>query len=65
MNIYVNGEEMNCLESRTPREFIHSARLNPEELLIVLNSEAIQEEELDIELQEGDRLELLRFAGGG
>lgn len=62
MKIYVNGEHLDCLESRTVREFLCSLGLAPEDVLIVLNSEAISGSGLDTEFAEDDRLEILRFA---
>lgn len=65
MKIYVNGEHLDCLESRTPREFLESLDILPEDALIVMNSEAVCDDELDIPFEEDDKLEILRFAGGG
>lgn len=64
MKIYVNGNELETI-CRNPEEFLANAGLDAENMLIVLNSEALRREQFETDFQEGDRLELLRFAGGG
>ena len=65
MKIYVNGETIDCSKAQTVRGFLLELEITPGSTLLLLNSESICGDALDMELKEGDCLEILRFAGGG
>lgn len=62
----VNGREEILAEGLPLRDFIHSKGLVPEAYVFMLNDRVLARDELDrIFLKENDRLEILRFVGGG
>lgn len=65
MKIQVNGEIRECPEVETVRAFLAECGLDPAKMLVLLNGESLPEAELDRVLNENDRLEILRIAGGG
>lgn len=65
MNIFVNGNK-ECTEPCTLAQLIAWKKLNAGALVIELNQQIIKQEFWPTtELQEGDRLEMLSFVGGG
>lgn len=65
MKIDVNGESLEYTGVETVRAFLENRCLNVEKMLVLLNGESLSAKELDHSLREGDRLEILRVAGGG
>lgn len=65
MKIFVNGQQ-ECIESCTLAQLIAGKKLNAGALVVELNQHIIKQEFWPTtELQEGDRLEMLSFVGGG
>ena len=66
MNIFVNGEAADCPEASTVQELIAGHGLLPETTLVERNGVALRRNEWpQKQLQENDRLEILRVAAGG
>ena len=66
MKIFVNGKEEIIEESVTVAGLIALKKLQPNALLVEYNYELIKKENWDhTALKENDRLEILRFVGGG
>jgi len=65
MEIFVNGIKEST-EPCTLAQLINGKGLNAGALVVELNQQIIKQENWPtIELQDGDRLELLSFVGGG
>ncbi|WP_319574305.1 sulfur carrier protein ThiS [uncultured Desulfobacter sp.] len=65
MNIFVNGNEEH-IEPCTLAQLIACKKLDAGALVIELNQQIIKQEFWPTtELQDGDRLEMLSFVGGG
>ena len=66
MKIILNGKEEVLKEGTTVAELISLKGLNPDTVIVERNHELVKKENLaGIFLQENDRLEILRFVGGG
>ncbi len=66
MLVVVNGREERLPEDLSLMDFIQSKGLAPESFVFMLNDRVLKWDELNgIILQENDRLEILRFVGGG
>ncbi len=66
MVILFNGEQEEIQESQSVLGFLQGLELNPEIARIDLNGKLLAKEELATTvLQEGDRIEVLLFLGGG
>ncbi|MBS3976143.1 MAG: sulfur carrier protein ThiS [Syntrophomonadaceae bacterium] len=66
MLVVVNRREENLPEGMSLAEFIGSKGLEPGEFIFILNEFVIEREQVgSIILKENDRLEVLRFVGGG
>jgi sulfur carrier protein len=62
----LNGKEEFFKESLTVAELINLKGLNPDTVVVEYNRELVKKEHLaGIVLKENDRLEILRFVGGG
>ena len=65
MEIFINGKQEE-VHSWTISQLIEKRGLEAGSLVIELNREIVKQAEwADIHLQEGDKLELLSFVGGG
>lgn len=65
MNIIVNGQKQ-TIQPCTLAEMVSEQGLDKAALVVELNGNIIKEIKWSsVYLQEGDRLELLRFVGGG
>ena len=65
MEITVNGANERCRPGSIAR-LVEDRGLPPEALIVELNGEIIRQERWSqVQLREGDRLELLNFVGGG
>jgi sulfur carrier protein len=65
MEITVNGANERCRPGSISR-LVTDRGLPPEALIVELNGEIIRQEHWSqVQLKEGDRLELLNFVGGG
>ncbi len=66
MKIVLNGKEESLQQPRTIKEFIAVRKWDSATVVVELNSEIIDQGHwTDIVLRDGDRLEILRFVGGG
>ncbi len=65
MNVFINGKE-ETIEPGTIENLVTGKRLEPASLVVELNRKIIKQSQWSaVEIQEGDRLELLSFVGGG
>jgi sulfur carrier protein len=65
MEIQVNGEVL-TVEPMTVRELLCSLDLDPARLAVERNRDIVPKGEYEsVTLQEGDKLEIVRFVGGG
>lgn len=66
MNVFLNGERVECRDVRTIEELVERHQLAPETTLVERNGVALRRREWPNEkLQEDDRVEILRVAAGG
>ena len=66
MNISLNGKETEIKKSMTISELIRQKNLKPEKLVIEYNREILSREKWsDTVLEDGDKIEMLGFVGGG
>ena len=65
VKIFVNGSE-EITELKIIMDFILGKGLDPKTIIIEYNRKIVKRDTWDsIELQEGDKLEILNFVGGG
>ncbi len=66
MNIICNGEQRSVEIHTTLDDLVVSLALNPQSMVAEVNGQIIEHTGFaSRELQEGDRVELIRFVGGG
>ena len=66
MTVIINGKEESVQEGQTLMDFLNEKDLDPKTLVVEHNGEILKSEDLSqIRFQEGDRIEILRFVGGG
>lgn len=66
MNITCNGEQRAVDNAISLNDLVLSMELNPQALVAEVNGRIIEHPKFpDQVLQEGDRVELIRFVGGG
>lgn len=66
MFVYVNGEKKEISDNFTLGDFLKSQEIEFESVVVELNGEIIETEDYQKTiLKENDRLEVLRFVGGG
>jgi thiamine biosynthesis protein ThiS len=66
MNLDINGETRNFADQFTLASLIESLGMKPDRVAVELNREiAPRDRWPQIELKEGDRLEIVHFVGGG
>ena len=66
MNIICNGEQKNISPQTTLQELAQSLGLNPQGIVAELNGKIVEHGSFaEHTLQDGDRVELIRFVGGG
>lgn len=66
MKIYVNGNSEALEPETTLLTLLQSKGVNPDTVVIVLNSEVIDRGNLaKVVLKENDKVDVLRFVGGG
>jgi sulfur carrier protein len=65
MKIVVNGAERDS-EAANVGALLETLRVDPSTIVVEHNGALLRRDQLDVcVLQEGDRLELVRFVGGG
>jgi sulfur carrier protein len=66
MNITCNGEHKAVDNHISLNDLVLSLDLNPQSLVAEVNGKIIEQPQFsDKKLQDGDRIELIRFVGGG
>lgn len=66
MNVILNGEEIDVENGLNVLELLKVKRIQPEKVIVELNHKILKTEELKKTLlKENDRLEVLKFVGGG
>lgn len=66
MKVVVNGEEREVPEGATIAGLLESMELEPGAVVVERNREIVSRDDVDgVVLEEGDRLEIVRFVGGG
>lgn len=66
MNIQCNGEPHTLDQPATLHDLVISLELDPQSLVAEVNGKIIEHTSFaDLNLGEGDRVELIRFVGGG
>ncbi len=66
MKIYLNGEEKTLSSDDTIGTLLQQLQLEPHSFVVELNGNIPEKERYpSIQLKDGDRLELIRFVGGG
>ena len=66
MQIQVNGESRNLRSGATVSDLLRELAVSSERVAVELNLEILDRQQFDRRLlQEGDRIEILSFIGGG
>lgn len=66
MTVVVNGEPRDVAEGATLATLLVTFGLSPESVVVERNGEIVRRDEFErVRLKEGDRLEIVRFVGGG
>jgi thiamine biosynthesis protein ThiS len=66
MNIFINGEQKTVSSSMTIAQILETYMIVPETIVVELNENIVQPDAYaGSSLAEGDRLEFIRFVGGG
>ncbi|MFZ5646981.1 MAG: sulfur carrier protein ThiS [Bacillota bacterium] len=66
MNVVLNGKTVSLTEGITVKGLVDQKSLDPETIIIEYNFIPLKREQWDgTALKEGDRVEILRFVGGG
>lgn len=66
MRIVVNGEERSVPDGTTVASLLGELGLEPGAVVVERNREIVARDDVEaVRLEEGDRLEIVRFVGGG
>lgn len=66
MKVIINGKDYDLPEGITLFELIKQLKFDPEKIVVEKNLDIIKREEYEkCVINENDRLEILRFVGGG
>ena len=66
MQLTVNGEEKNFASTMTVEEFLLAIDLDPRKIAVELNLKIVPKSEYkNVDLADGDRVEIVHFIGGG
>ena len=66
IHVRLNGKNRKIGSGLSVKELIKSLDLNPQLIVVELNREIISKDSLsEIQVLDGDQLELVRFVGGG
>jgi thiamine biosynthesis protein ThiS len=63
--IVINGENKEIVNKSSINKIIQKYNININNCLVELNGEALKKEDYQLILKEKDKLELIRFIGGG
>jgi len=65
IEIKLNGEKKMVKEGKTVEDMIQSLSLNPQRVMVMLNSELLPQTKYNCSLKEEDELEILPFFAAG
>jgi len=66
MNIIVNGEKLNISDNSTIYQLLEKLEVSDKVMAVAINMEIVKKDKWDThKIEEGDKLELLHFVGGG
>ncbi len=66
IQVQVNGKEREVQSGLSVHELVESLELNPLLIVVELNREILSRDQFkDIQISEGDTVELVHFVGGG
>ncbi len=66
MNLVINGKIMSFEASKTIQEILRSLNIESKVVAVTLNSELVKKDDYTRTIpNDGDRIELLQFMGGG
>ena len=66
IQVHVNGEEREVQSGLSVHELVESFDLNPLLIVVELNREILSRDQFkDVQVSEGDAVELVHFVGGG
>jgi thiamine biosynthesis protein ThiS len=65
MDIYLNGKAETVPDSIVLMDIIKSKKLLPETVIVEINGKIFKKNEYRTPIQEKDKIEILRFVGGG
>ena len=66
IQVQVNGKEREVQSGLSVHEFVESFDLNPLLIVVELNREILSRDQFkDVQISEGDAVELVHFVGGG
>ena len=65
IEITLNGEKKMVKEKKTVEDMIQSLSLNPQRVMVMLNSEFLPQAKYSYSLKEADELEILPFFAAG
>jgi thiamine biosynthesis protein ThiS len=66
MNLTINGQRKNFSSPLNVAQLLSQLELNPERVVVELNRDILTADKyIDIQLNDGDTLEIIQFVGGG
>ena len=65
MNVLINGKNQALSQSVTIARLLDELKIVPAAVVVELNGEIVQADAFNNSLSEDDRLEFIRFVGGG
>ena len=66
LTITVNGTEVTAAAAATVGRLLENRAINPDHVVVEINGTIIRREDYDTcTITDGDRIEMLRFVGGG
>jgi len=66
MHVIVNGKKEEIIRQTSLLDLLTSKKIHPDKVVVELNTTIIEKHILaDTIIQENDRIEILRFVGGG
>ena len=66
ITVTVNGRKMDIAEDMDLHRLVYSGKADPERVILVLNDGVVKSDQWSLTvLNEGDRVELVSFVGGG
>lgn len=66
VEVRINGEERLIPRNRTVAALLEDLGLDPRAVVVEINREIVRREDVgDVVVESGDRLEIVRFVGGG